>query len=115
MGRWVAGYFSKPMSEVKPIIEHIRDLGWGKDDIQLGPNMRDIRGRPRPRQIIGRIPDVETWLGKDYTEKDIANEVRRLENNKAHGIDCIPGAACKATREWGIKQIMHIANDIETG
>ena len=60
-------------------------------------------------------PEIESWLNREYTEKDIETELRNIAPKNAHGNDGIPGEANKATKEWAVKPITKIMNLIKNG
>ena len=83
--------------------------------MQVLGNIATIRQQGSLTKIIAEEPDTETWLIHEYTEQAIEIGIRNLANRKAHGNDRIPGEACKATRQWAIRPIAKIMNQIKKG
>ena len=70
-GEWAAEFIRKNMGRLKPKIEHIHDIEWGKEEFQLGEDLQTIRKRTALTKII-QEPETETWINQAYTEKDVA-------------------------------------------
>ena len=110
-GEWASGFFRV---ELKPKIEHLRDLECGNGEMQITPSLSKIRERaPNTETHKKKPPGVEALRNKDYTEQDSDGELRRLANGKAHGGDGVLGEEYKATSAWAIRPIMPVMGEIK--
>ena len=115
LGEWAAEFFRKKEDQLTPKIEHIQELGWGGEEMQIGEGIQLIRQQEALAKIIQEEPETETWRNQEYDEQDIGREIRNLSGRKAHGSDGIPGDAYKATRKWATKPITRITNATKQG
>ena len=54
-------------------------------------------------------------LTKQYTPPEIDTAISQLKNQKAHGIDGIPGEAYKALKNWIMHSLTEIIRKIQKG
>ena len=60
-------------------------------------------------------PEIEAWINREYTERDIETEIKNRALKKAHGNDGIAGEGYKATKGRAVKHITEIMNLIKIG
>ena len=85
----------------------------GNEEIHVPDPLQIIRQQATITKIITEEQDKETWLNQEYTEQDIARELRKLTNRQARGCDGIPGETYKATRKRAIAPIAKIMNELK--
>ena len=82
---------------------------------KINPHLTYLRQTSLLYKTMTRNKSIQQWRIQDYTENEVYQTLKRLENNKSHGTDGIPGEAYRVLAPYVTKPIASILNQIKKG